>query len=223
LRVLARIQHHPSRADLLPDLEAALSPLPTEIIEHATDPPNPWQGYRLCLDDVPEQYSHLLIVQDDAVPCRNFGVAIERIAECKPEWIVSLFVGGLPNRSKQTMTEAMLTKTPYCPLYLDRVMHVVALLWPREQAAAFLAFAPPNWGQDMRSDDAAFGLWARDTRAPVWATVPSLVEHPDLVESTCGRQHAHGADVGRIARYFIGERDPLEIDWNQEVSVVMPR
>ena len=65
--IWARVQAHPSRRDLLPDLLARLKPLPVEVMFHESVPPDPWAGYRACLKNIPD-CTHLLIVQDDAQP-----------------------------------------------------------------------------------------------------------------------------------------------------------
>jgi hypothetical protein len=64
---------------------------------------------------------------------------------------------------------------------------------------------------DVRSDDAVAGLWQRTFRERIIVTVPSLVEHPDDVESTVGLRARAGADAGRVALKWVG--DPSSIDW----------
>ena len=82
VRVVARIQGHPSRAHLHAPLMEAIG-LPCEVMLHASDPPNPWEGYKNCLRDIPE-CSHLLVIQDDTRPALNLAPALERIAEANP-------------------------------------------------------------------------------------------------------------------------------------------
>ena len=91
--ITARVQHHPARAVFLPRLLEALAPLPTEVI---IDPEpyelaSPWRTYLACLADPPD-CSHLLIVQDDAVPCRGFTAAVEQVALANPDTPVCLFI-----------------------------------------------------------------------------------------------------------------------------------
>ena len=208
----ARVQHHPSRAHLIPPLLEALAPLPTEVIEHVSDPPSPWDGYKLCLSDLPD-CSHLLVLQDDAVPCPNFIPALERIAAAN-DVPVCLFLARLPRRTSSDATKALKANRRYVPLFIRDFVPVVAVLWPRAKAQEFMAWAvnaklpgQPN----PRSDDAVVGRWMMVTRQEIRATCPSLVEHPDMESSVIGRQPAWGKDPGRVALHLA--EDALAYDW----------
>jgi hypothetical protein len=93
----------------------------------------------------------------------------------------------------------------------------VAVLWPAPLTRAFLDWSRTNKVPGMprpRSDDAVFGAWARMTRNSVLCTVPSLVQHPDDLQSTVGLRARNGNDKGRVAVSYIGDGDPLELDWS---------
>lgn len=99
-------------------------------------------------------------------------------------------------------------------------MPVVAVLWPRTKAEEFLDWLPekiPGLNAPWRSDDAVCGAWMKFTRQTVLATVPSLVEHPDDVLSVKwsaeSRVPSGHMNKSNRAFWFIGEDDPLEIDW----------
>ena len=212
MSVAARVQYHPARAALLPRLLESLAPLPTEVI---TDPDpdgrrNPWRCYQACLADPPD-CTHLLILQDDVVVCRNFPAAVERIADANPDIPVSLFLGG---RQFQTVRDARNSRGPYVLLRPHDPLPVVATLWPRQLAVDFLTWAQANpmatGRRDPRSDDAVAGVWKSRTRTSVLCTVPSLVEHPDIEPSLIRAKAG-----GRTAARFIGDRDPLDVDWSQ--------
>ena len=97
-------------------------------------------------------------------------------------------------------------------------MPVVAVLWPRNKAEHLLEWSKTAKLPGMpnpRSDDAVAGSWQRFTKQKVLCCLPSLVEHPDDVDSHVRRQPGHGKDKGRVALFYIGDRDPLEIDWKQ--------
>jgi hypothetical protein len=142
---------------------------------------------------------------------------VERIAEANPEKVISFFVGGLRNRTTRDMLAASMREQRYCPIYFRDIHHCVALLWPWQKAQAFLHWAQttkvPGIPREPRSDDAFVGAWARLTRNPVLATVPNLVEHQDVQLSTIGKRAAAGRDRGRVSILFIGEEDPLALDW----------
>lgn len=176
---------------------------------------SPWSGYRKCLRD--PWTPHLCVLQDDVRLCHNFMAACGKLVETRPDDVISLFVGGLPNKTRKDYLEALKAGRHFSPVYFRDIHHCVAVIWPQRKAEQFLEWTEKNkipGPQPPRSDDAVFGAWARRTRQTVWATVPSLVEHPDDVPSTVHLRARSGADKGRVAISFIGERDPLEIDWD---------
>lgn len=189
--------------------------MPVEVVETAFDPPNPWLGYQACLTDPPD-CTHLLVVQDDTVVCRNLTPALEQIALAHPDVPVCLYLGMLPP-NKLPALRAGKAGDRYVELVAASFLPVVAVLWPVGKAAEFLEWASnPNLLRrkngvvlQERSDDAMGGRWMRTTRQRVVATIPSLVEHPDDCDSTIGRRPG-----GRTALFWHGtEWDALSVDW----------
>lgn len=186
---------------------------------------NPWRGYKQCLE-APFDGTHVAILQDDVIPCRNFVPALDLIAEANPDNPVCLFTPGLPLRSTPALSKARGKRQSYCDLHTHDLLPVVAVLWPREKTHEVLTWAAEHplrlpGGPEARSDDACCGRWMRYTRQRVRATIPSLVQHPDDVPSTVPRREtrmqkrvSNGKDRGRVAWYWIGNADPLAIDWS---------
>lgn len=162
-------------------------------------------------------WSHCVLIQEDAIVCRNFPLAVERIAEANPFTPVALFLAWQPRPVAVASLFAVKAGHPYIRMPVSKFCPVVAILWPQTAAAKFLAWsevAPLPGRPNPASDDAIVGEWIRRTQETVLVTCPSLVQHPDTVESVKGRQNAvWGADKGRIASLYIGENDPLDIDW----------
>ena len=216
MEVVARIQAHPSRAHLRPALIAALG-LPTEVIEHSSDPPSPWAGYRLCLTEIPSYAKHLVVVQDDAQLCHNFASAVQQIAQSNPDTPVVLFLARLPRRIANLALHAAKRRECYLETQLrsNDFLPVVAILWPVQKAREFLAWTEANphklGHKAPRSDDSVAGRWASLTKQTICFTVPSLVEHPDMEPSLIGRKPAWGRDRGRVALFFA--EDGRAHDW----------
>lgn len=211
------IQHHPSRADLLPKLIGSTG-LPTAVVtDDGPLPANPWRGYHLCLRYVASSTAqHSVILQDDAVLCKNFGPTLARIAEANMDTPVVLFLAGLPKRTATLALRAIKNKQHYVDLSIRDFCPVVGMLWPKTKAAEILEWvdtAKLPGGTEPRSDDAVVGRWKLMTKQRVRVTVPSLVQHPDEVTSLIGRKPKWGKDKGRVALYFC-EDDPLLIDWS---------
>lgn len=215
MRVQIVIQHDPRRSDLLPGLLAAI-PSARVISDPDPDSPtrSPWRCYRACLEALERDATHLLIVQDDAEPCRDFEETVTAIVTAHPSDPVCLFVPGLGNNQRLILAacyrdERYARLDPNDPVCLP----VVATVWPRPLIAPLLEYAarmPPS----RRADDGITGEWSRQNLVPVIATVPSLVEHRDLVPSLVGTSHYGGINPARVAACWIGqEMTPLQLDW----------
>lgn len=211
LRIAYRVQHAVGRDAALARLLEHLPPAVEVITDYdALQLPNPWRGYLRCLRDPPAKATHLCILQDDALPCRNFDELLKAAIKERPNDVVSLFVGGLPTKTRRDFYEAMKRGDRWSPIYFREIHHVVGLVWPVQLAAEFVEWVSTNKipGPDPpKSDDAVVGYWARKNRdkAQVWATVPCLVEHPDDFSSTVQGSSRFG-DRGRRAIVF---RDDL--------------
>lgn len=190
-------------------------------VEVVSDPdpedlrPSPWRTYRECLVGAPSGISHLLVVQDDVIPCRNLVEVCSRIARPEP---VVLFLGGAPVTIAREARAAGLRGERMIPWRLRAAdwLPVVAVLWPVEVAESFIEWTGLNrlpGDPNPRSDDAVAGKWARKTRQEIWVTVPSLVQHPDVEPSLIGRKARGGRSSWRVAFDWIGDVDPLQIGW----------
>lgn len=186
-----------------------------EVISHEEEPPNPWGGYQRCLSGIPD-CTHLLVIQDDTVVCRNFAAACHEVADAQPDAPICLFLGNMQMDTRQFALRQASHGKPFVELCLSDFMPVVATMWPVGRAEAFLEWAQAQKPRRIpdRSDDAVAGRWMRKKQMRVLATIPSLVEHPDDVHSFV--RDVYGM---RHALFFIGERDPLDIDWRQEYAI----
>lgn len=191
--------------------------MPVEVVETDFQPPNPWLGYLECLREPPD-CTHLLIVQDDTVACRNLTPALELIATEKPTNVVCLYLGKVPMRTRRRALEVGAAGEHYVEVYAGDFLPIVAVMWPREKALDF-----HQWGSDPgrllrrsgrgnvveRSDDAMGGRWMKVRRERVLATIPSLIEHPDDAPSTIAKRPAN-----RTALFWHGVNwDALSVNW----------
>ncbi len=209
MRIEYRVQHAKGRDGPLERLLIGLPPA-VLVTDSETDDPNPLRNYLRCLADPAKKTTHLCVIQDDTVVCRDFHRRLTDAITDKPDQILSLFVGGLPGANKDRFLRTLKNREPWLALYMQAITHVVAMVWPVADAAAFLDWFPPpktipgTKGEPYRSDDMVVGYWARITHRQIWATVPCLVEHPDDVPSVAqaGTRKADGEDRGRRAIFF---------------------
>jgi len=204
-----RIQAHPSREHLHDRLRGALSPLPTEVLCHESTPPDPWANYRQCLD-YDGDASHLLIVQDDAIPCEGFADAAGRVAERWPDNPVCLFMGAFPSSTAARIRRAK-PDVRYVALGPSSFVPLVCVLWPAHEARAFLWWSDSARGM-TRADDGNAARWMKATRTQVMVTVPSLVQHDDGEPSVKGgRSHVPWQEGWRQALFLAD--DAFRYDW----------
>jgi hypothetical protein len=164
------------------------------VVEHASVPPDPWGGYRRCLTDPPD-CTHLLIIQDDAIPVPGFADVLPQIAQNDP---VCLWISNSPANAAGRARRAH-GKQPYVPLGPAPFVPLVAVLWPRQAAIDFLEWSETA-SQITRADDGNAGRWMRQTRRQFMVCVPSIVEHDDCVPSVKGgRPETQGRDRSRVA------------------------
>ena len=137
------------------------------------------------------------------------------MATAKPDHPVVLFLAWLPRHVTVNALKCDKAGTRYMVMPIAKFCPVVAVLWPQEAAKRFL-----DWSETAKlpgrpnpaSDDAIMGEWIRNQQETVFVACPSIVEHPDRVESVIGRrQEVWGEDKGRTVANFIGDRD---IDWS---------
>src|SRR5262245_50399814 len=137
-----------------------MAPLPVDISQHSSDPPSPWEGYKQALADPPD-CSHLLVIQEDTIVCRNFAAAVSKVAEAKPDDPVCLFLSWLPNPIVKDARQALKAGERYIRARPAKFCPVVAVLWPLGAIDRFLGWAEtarlPGYPRNIRSDDACVG------------------------------------------------------------------
>lgn len=160
-----------------------------------------------------------MIAQDDTIPCFNLPLAVERVAEAIPDHPVCLYLGCLPPQKAPALQAGKEGKC-FVELVHRSFMPVVAVLWPVDKAAHFLEWSVSHQslrrgnGQKIehRSDDAMGGWWMKTQQQRVFATIPSLFQHPDDVPSTIALRPA-----GRTALFWHEPPwDPLTVSWSLE-------
>jgi hypothetical protein len=173
---------------------------------HSSEPPNPWAGYKLALERALDlSATHYVVLQDDALPCAGFMQKVHERTSERPGDVVSLWVGGLRNTTTKLYRRAQIAQEHWSMIHFSDIHHCVGLVWPKFLVEEFLDWTEvsmlPGDGRNQQSDDAIIGAWARRTKHVFWATVPSLVEHLDDVDSTINRPRG---DAGRRAIAFAG-------------------
>jgi hypothetical protein len=141
-------------------------------------PHSPWRTHRLCLASMPANATHLLVLQDDAIPQPDFLPRLEQALADHPEQIICLFVPGFP-REKRLMGLAAEAGARYMQFRPSGWLPLVAVVYPREVVAALLA-----WTANPRvrgADDAIVARFCRVRRLSPMVLVPCAVDHDESV------------------------------------------
>lgn len=207
------VQHHPSRAQLLAPLVAQLGEYELVVDPEPDSYRSALRTYLECLRRTPADATHRLVVQDDAIACSNFRArALERVAE-HPMSLVAFFV---PGRTLLRNLMGPAYKRGERWLQLPQSLNwtpLVALSWPAELAAEFVPFGEQviatraARGLATHADDPYVGAWRKKHKLPVMATVPCLVEHPDLAQSLYrpNLKPRAGANRSRVAALYVDD------------------
>ena len=165
------------------------------MVEHTSEPRDPWAGYKRCLENPPD-CSHLLILQDDALPVPGFTDVLPQIARDVP---VCLWMSAAPANAAARARRAY-GKQRYVPLGPAPFVPLVAVLWPRRLVNDFATWAETA-ARLTRADDGNAARWMRQTRQEFLIAVPSICEHDDFTPTVKGgtRRESHGKASDRVA------------------------
>lgn len=168
-----------------------------------------WDTGRRALLAYDPSCTHHLVVQDDAVVCRDLVAgAAEAITATPGDVPVGLYMGRTrPRRAMvdRAVREAERKQSPWA------VMHGplwgVAVVIPTRHIPALVGWCDERTSPNY---DSRMAEWFRN-RFLCWYTVPSLVDHhPDEPSLVPGRTAAN-----RFAHRFIGENaSALDVDWH---------
>jgi hypothetical protein len=199
LRVAVVVQHVPARAHLLPRLWGAMGTpkMPGAwaalgVTEGDPELRNPWTTYQECLRfaSVVERLdgaTHLLVVQDDALPVGNFHARVVEAVRERPGDLLCLYVPEKPTFMGRAMQVAHQKGERFAVIPGGMFTPLVAAVWPVWMAAECVAWAETTpTSRSRRCDDAQVARFMRTKKYRPVGVVPSLVEHDEATPSTLG-------------------------------------
>lgn len=138
--------------------------------------------------------THILVCQDDALPCDGFNVKVVEAIQRRPQAMLSFYVGSIHHVRRDWIRHERVG-APDVPLPLNHFVPTVALAMPVSVAAAAMAYLgrklPKGWG----FDDEAFKMYRQSARTVgAYATIPCLVSHDNKPRSVMRHGH-HGKRV----------------------------
>ncbi len=185
-----RVQHHPSRADRISALLEALADF--DDVQVVEDPgadvkPDHWRSHRACLEAMPEDATHLLVLQDDVIRLEGFYLRIAQALGRHPEQVLLAFVPGFP-RDRRMQMVAKGKGQQFYPFTVGAYVPTVAIVYPRAVVHGLLDWADTNRGDRHRrpmrgADDGIVAHFCRIRRIRPFAMVPCAVEHDETAVS----------------------------------------
>lgn len=205
------IMAHPSRASYAHALRRRLGPRVGVVFDPEPDGErNPWRCAREAWRRTPEDCTHRLVIQEDALPCPRFVHHARLALSAWPDRITAFYLG-----TNATLTwRAMLVACGRCAAWVEGSR----ASWVPGVAIAIPAHLVPSLydyddGTRPVADDDVYGRWCRSYGLPWFATIPSLVDHNDDAPSLMSNPYSTGR---RVAACPIGATDPGLIDWSRD-------
>lgn len=201
------VMAHKKREHLVPELLERLGLTDDDVVWDRKN--DRWDTGRRAWERYDPSCTHWCVVQDDALPCRDFIAGMEKALERVPDNVlVTPYIGTRrPARGKidRVVQEAVAAKAAF--IEMPSLNWGVAITAPTSIIDEMLPWCDV---QQYPNYDRRIGRYAIDVmRMETWCTFPSLVDHRDI-PSLIG----HGD--GRVAHHFIGEdASALAVDWDK--------
>lgn len=204
------IMAHPVRQSRAEQLVYRLEDHGVSIVWDTTN--TVWDtGRQAWLAGIGSPYTHWMVIQDDALVCRDLIPGVEQaLRYTSPSSPLSLYVG--QSRPFADYVESLVQKAENSQasfITTNKINWGVGIVVPTVQIAAMIDYC------DRRSDkmyDRRLGKWFLHQGIRVWHTWPSLVDHRNG-PSVLGHRRED-----RRAHRFIGEYgSALDVDWSQSV------
>jgi hypothetical protein len=202
------IQHHPQRPRYLSLLIDLLKPELENVSEFTvvSDDVSSASGMKKAFESI-KRSDHLLVLQDDILPCRDLIATAELLSRLRPNAYISLF------NAHPVVSQAVSQRKSWATL--DVAWGTCAYLLPTSWAQDYLAF-DSKIKQRIKADDVRLSTYLQVRGEPVYVTAPSLVDHICWYESSESGERVPLDNCAkfRVADYYIGfERSGLDVDW----------
>ncbi len=216
-RCSVAIMAHPDRAEWVADLRAALRPFEPTVVwdRHG----NEWDTGRRALLAYEPEATHHVVLQDDAVPCRDLIPGIEAALDAIPDparAALGLYLGQTkPRPGKIAQAVAAADDAEAVWIVLRELLWGVGVVLP-------VWTIPPLVREQDRSGlpeyDRRISRWLVRAEIPVWYPWPSLVDHRDGPSLL-----AHGGGERRAWRFLGADASALGVEWWGPVHVAPVR
>lgn len=178
-----------------------------------------WDTGSRALQSYTPGATHHLVLQDDALVCRDLVAGIERLLGAVPDGCPMVLYTGVYRKFIHQMNIQYMQK-PFNWLVTPGILWGVGILIPTSDISAIIKFCQdrPEQNYDMRVSR----FYELEKRCGVWAPVPSLVDHRDSPSLIPGRKGGRRAwkfvGVGASALEVPLSHDHRKIDLVREIT-----
>lgn len=205
------IMAHKKREHFVPELEQKLDRPATVVWDQINDR---WDTGRRALLAYDPAATHHLVVQDDALICRDLVAGVERALERTPGDVpLCLYVGKV--RPYKALVDEYTRQAANASFLVMHQLHWgVGIVFPTKIIDEMVAWCD---GQTIPNYDSRMSRWFEREGISTWYPWPSLVDHRKSPSLVPGRGQS-----GRTARRFVGaDASALDIDWSGDI-VTLP-
>lgn len=202
------IMAHPQRARFVEELQEQL-PDATVVWDQKNDR---WDTGRRSLLAFDPGATHHVVVQDDAIPCKDFLAGVERITQLVPNNPISLYTGRTRPFGQQVQKAARTARAKRLKwIVLDGLFWGVGVVLPVPLLQEMVRFHDTANVQ-IKNYDSKMSFYFIQKGITTYYTQPSLVNHRDLADGNPSLVPGRFA-AGRVAHNFIGDESPLDVNW----------
>jgi len=165
-----------------------------------------WVGHKKAMQTITPEATHHLVLEEDAVICKNFKERVYSVIQARPQHIISLFA------SREQKNKFEWCRRNGVHWFVNAYgAPGVAVIFPRDLLQDHLSWeiiCP----QDMPYEDSRLWGWMEARNLLTWNPVPNLIEHGAPMSSSFGFNNK-----GKVSYDFIGDREDF-IDWNKGLN-----
>lgn len=162
-----------------------------------------WYTQMACINDVLDQdYTHLVLLQDDILLVNKFGDCVEKLIEARPLVLWTLFC-------PRIKAEDMSFSEPYARIFPANTWGQANII-PIEMLKKIVAFREeklPNYIYD----DGLYLMYCIENGMPVYTTRVALLQHLCPTNSTLGYNNKN-----KVSKVWAGEDVYEKVNWNSK-------
>jgi len=174
-----------------------------------------WGGLKGLIESIDSDPTHVLVIQDDVIVCKEFLQTVEKIVELHPDKTISFF------SPYQEIEKAIRRRQSF--IQVDVFYYAQAYVMPIDKVKDFYWFSAEHISPKITQDDRRLAMYHLYHQDPVWVTAPSLVEHLAWDTTTTSSEKGQLPKLkqeARTARRFIGlENSGLDLDWSKPPQI----